>query len=517
MLIKNRRKVLSLFLSLTFVFSNITFINARDRINEVYADYEYLLAFDIDQDFYTYGEIESTGREVNLIEVITSERVSDVFTLSVEESSFVAEDGTVFDRVPIEDILNPSAELISATLVCRFEGIVLAHGEIVPRNSGDGYADVIISDPEVLALLDERAFQIERAFEYLENMFFDYLEDGISFTTNFNELDDAFVAEVVRYFLREGIEPLNIPRPDIAVSNLRRVGAGLIQARTNQTFTFWFDNIGPVGASRAEVSVYLRGSRILFANLGFMRAGETWDLEFTTNGMIHGNNNIRVEANPNRVIQEMRYDNNSVNGNWHAEGFIDLAILHLNHMDRRTHFPTAIPVWYEFIIANLGTREARNFQVRAEVNGQAISTLNVPLLVDGTGEWVEFGVTYLVPGSMNVRAIADPNNWINDVNRSNNSQTIQTIISQGNVLITLDPTSGRVNPETISRTPGMPFGTLPVPTRAGYSFSGWVGPQGNLITHTSIVPSSSITLWAMWQRHTFTWPVPGAYTPHHRG
>ncbi len=71
--------------------------------------------------------------------------------------------------------------------------------------------------------------------------------------------------------------------------------------------------------------------------------------------------------------------------------------------------------------------------------------------------------------------------------------------------VTLDPNGGTVSPTSLSITGGNTYGTLPTPTRAGYTFNYWT-LNGTRIYSTTAV-NSSHTLVANWtvNTHTVTW------------
>ena len=83
-----------------------------------------------------------------------------------------------------------------------------------------------------------------------------------------------------------------------------------------------------------------------------------------------------------------------------------------------------------------------------------------------------------------------------------NTVTITTLAQ--NVTITWDPNQGTVSPTSWSNmVPGARLdsgGTLPVPTRAGFTFVGWFTQQtgGSQVFASTAVPSSNVTYWARW-------------------
>jgi len=69
--------------------------------------------------------------------------------------------------------------------------------------------------------------------------------------------------------------------------------------------------------------------------------------------------------------------------------------------------------------------------------------------------------------------------------------------------VTFNAQGGSVSPASLPVTVGLPYGTLPTPTRAGYAFAGWytaVNGGGTLITDgTMVALSANQTLYAKWR------------------
>ena len=81
--------------------------------------------------------------------------------------------------------------------------------------------------------------------------------------------------------------------------------------------------------------------------------------------------------------------------------------------------------------------------------------------------------------------------------------------------ITLNPTGGTVSPTTLTVTNGATYGTLPAPTRSGYTFDGWYTAEagGEKITaDTTVNLSEDQTLFAHWKQNGFT--LRGTITGH---
>ena len=82
--------------------------------------------------------------------------------------------------------------------------------------------------------------------------------------------------------------------------------------------------------------------------------------------------------------------------------------------------------------------------------------------------------------------------------------------------ITFDPNGGTVDTDSISVTNGMPYGELPTPQLAGYTFDGWYTAKsgGEKITSETIVDiSDNQILYAHWTANSQGGGSPAAVTP----
>ena len=74
-------------------------------------------------------------------------------------------------------------------------------------------------------------------------------------------------------------------------------------------------------------------------------------------------------------------------------------------------------------------------------------------------------------------------------------------VTPASYLVTFDANGGRVSQESTAVTIGKPYGTLPTPTRTGYSFDGWYTKEtgGTKVTETTTVGTNPPTkLYAHW-------------------
>lgn len=90
---------------------------------------------------------------------------------------------------------------------------------------------------------------------------------------------------------------------------------------------------------------------------------------------------------------------------------------------------------------------------------------------------------------------------------ANSSHALYAHWTPNTYTITFDPNGGSVSQTSKTVTYGSTYGTLPMPTRVGYTFQGWYTSSigGSKVTDaTSVTTDSSRTLYAHWTANTYT-------------
>ena len=77
--------------------------------------------------------------------------------------------------------------------------------------------------------------------------------------------------------------------------------------------------------------------------------------------------------------------------------------------------------------------------------------------------------------------------------------------------ITFDPNSGSVSTTTRSAYSDTPIGELPIPTRSGYSFIGWLDETNNVYYSPTTIPTGNITLKAQWNTTNYVARINNTY------
>ena len=83
--------------------------------------------------------------------------------------------------------------------------------------------------------------------------------------------------------------------------------------------------------------------------------------------------------------------------------------------------------------------------------------------------------------------------------------TYTAVWTANNYTLTLDAAGGTVDPATLTVTFDAAIGTLPVPTRTGYTFNGWFDAEGKEVTaETVYTVAGDSTITAKWTANTYT-------------
>jgi len=120
------------------------------------------------------------------------------------------------------------------------------------------------------------------------------------------------------------------------------------------------------------------------------------------------------------------------------------------------------------------------------------------------------GTVTLPPDTYSLNMVYDANNNPSNMTtyQFNGIPGLQAIVKAQIYTITFDAQSGTVSPTSQTVTYGSTVGTLPTPTRTGYTFGGWfTGTNGSGTQYTSSIVYNTvgnITLYAKWTPNTYT-------------
>ncbi len=90
--------------------------------------------------------------------------------------------------------------------------------------------------------------------------------------------------------------------------------------------------------------------------------------------------------------------------------------------------------------------------------------------------------------------------------KGDRNQTLYAQWQSSGVTVTLNANGGTVSPSTITVSAGQTYGTLPTPTRSGYTFLGWFTDpaNGKPVYSSTVVDTSVLTLYAAWSQSAYT-------------
>jgi len=89
------------------------------------------------------------------------------------------------------------------------------------------------------------------------------------------------------------------------------------------------------------------------------------------------------------------------------------------------------------------------------------------------------------------------------------NQYVRFTVRAPRFTVTLDPAGGVVEQKTVEVVQGEPYGELPIPTRDGYEFQGWLDAAGNVVdAETVFEGDADATLTAQWKKAETVQPGP---------
>ena len=124
----------------------------------------------------------------------------------------------------------------------------------------------------------------------------------------------------------------------------------------------------------------------------------------------------------------------------------------------------------------------------------------------------EFTRTGYVFLGWNEKADGTGTSWTNYINKAwkwtyTKSITLYAQWTPNKYTVTFNANGGTVSPNTMSITYGSTYGTMPTPTKIGYTFTGWftAATDGTQITSTTkVTGTANVTLYAHWRVNTYT-------------
>ena len=125
-----------------------------------------------------------------------------------------------------------------------------------------------------------------------------------------------------------------------------------------------------------------------------------------------------------------------------------------------------------------------------------------------TAKTVTFTLKY--NGSLNGTLYGDRHSnyaydWVLSTNDAIYGVVSEAYLVPMQFVLTLNPNGGQVDPETVTVTFGKAIGTLPVPTRTGYTFAGWFDAEGKEVTAETVYTiGGDSTVTAKWTANEYT-------------
>jgi len=113
----------------------------------------------------------------------------------------------------------------------------------------------------------------------------------------------------------------------------------------------------------------------------------------------------------------------------------------------------------------------------------------------------------LKPGTYTITCTLNDGNVIPETDYSNNEKSITFTVTGPVVTVTFNANGGSVSQTSGSVTSGQTYGTLPTPTRTGYTFAGWFTSLTGITqvtSSTTVTVTANQTLYARWTANIYT-------------
>jgi len=113
----------------------------------------------------------------------------------------------------------------------------------------------------------------------------------------------------------------------------------------------------------------------------------------------------------------------------------------------------------------------------------------------------------LAPGTYTITATLNDGNMVPETSYANNTKTLTFTVTGASVTVTYNANGGTVSPASKTVVQGGTYGTLPTPTRAGYTFQGWytLATGGTLVTASTVVTQNvNHQIYAQWVATIYT-------------
>ena len=185
-----------------------------------------------------------------------------------------------------------------------------------------------------------------------------------------------------------------------------------------------------------------------------------------------------------------------------------------------TSFAQGTRIYLKYGFRNL----AGNYDVKGFVNRFALNT-GVTFDDDWTGYtlygddwgwggayWYPSALQNLAPGSYTLTCTLDATGKLSETDEGNNTRSITfTIVSKDaqSCTVTFNANGGSVSETKRTVTSGTAVGTLPTPTRSGYTYDGWfTAASGGTKVTASTKVTANVTFYAHWTQNISPEPIP---------
>ncbi|WBF08748.1 cobaltochelatase subunit CobN [Methanothermobacter thermautotrophicus] len=193
-------------------------------------------------------------------------------------------------------------------------------------------------------------------------------------------------------------------------------------------------NAGNQDTSGVRVDFVDNGVRVGSYTIPLLRSGETTTVVFNWTPMTVGSHTLQLIIDPENHIQETNETNNKIILNV----TVNQALPDLICKSTELVADLIVNETYTFTarISNIGPANASGVRVDFVDNGVRVGSYTIPLLRSGETTTIVFNWTPMTVGSHTLQLIIDPENHIQEINKTNNKFNRScTVKKSGNVLV----------------------------------------------------------------------------------
>lgn len=185
-------------------------------------------------------------------------------------------------------------------------------------------------------------------------------------------------------------------------------------------------NIGNVDSPEFKVSLIVNNTVIQTITSRDLLVNSETVLSFEWTPLSEGIYELKAIVDPENNIMEINEDNNII------IKYVTSKVVLPDLIVSIAKLPESLEIGKEYnvsvIVKNIGNDDAKQFSVRLDFDGRTIGTKIVDVLLAGSEKSLSFTWKPEVDGTFTLKAIADPDNKVKELNETNNTAEVKVTV-----------------------------------------------------------------------------------------